>query len=135
VPTVINNGTFVKLWGGGVFKPGEEQKIKFFIPPEVGLTLISEEPRVSPGCMASGRISLAAGGSEEIMIPICDEFCASFVCLSGSIEVRQNYADATAVSVTLDIDYEIQYKRADVEKIIVTAVAGAEFAYDIERVM
>jgi hypothetical protein len=134
VPTVVNETEVVKFWNNDIFKPGQEKEVEFFVPAETGLTVISEEPRVEPRCLASGEISVSQGASTEITIPSCDAFRASFVCLSGAAAIRQNYEDAQAVSIKPEYDYEIQYRRADVEKIIITGIVDAVIVYDIEKV-
>jgi hypothetical protein len=118
-----------------LFRPGEEKSVHFFVPPEVGLTVLSEEPLVQPKCLVSGDMNIQQGVSVEIDVPFCVTFRASFVCLSGAVAVRQNYPDVLAVSITPDIEYEIHYSRADVEKFILTGAADAHVVYDIERVM
>jgi hypothetical protein len=135
MPTVVNNGTGVKFWNERAFRLGQIMRVNFFIPPDLGLTVISEEPRVPPRCLASGEIEVQGGASAEIAVPFCTSFRASFVCLSGAVYIRQNYADAEAVYVTPELEYEIHYRRADVEKIIIAGVADARVVYDIERVM
>jgi hypothetical protein len=135
MPTVRNDGTTVKSWNNMLFKPGEIKKIDFFVPPEEWLAVLSEEPRVPPKCLAADRISVRGNESVEIPIPICEVFRASFICLSGVVDIRQNYADAQPVSITPEITYEIKYRRADVEKIILTGIDDAYVVYDIEEVM
>jgi hypothetical protein len=134
VPTVVNNGTAVKFWNNMVFRPREEKRLDFFVPSELGLTVLSEEPRVSPRCLVAGEISVSENVTVEIAVPYCNVFRASFICFSGAVDIRQNYANAQAVSINPNIEYEIQYRRADVEKIIITGVEDASVAYDIERV-
>ena len=135
MPIVKNETEYTKFWNEFVFKPGEEKKINFLVPPELGLTLISEEPRVLPRCLAADSVPVTSGESVEIPIPMCEVFRASFICLPGKAEVRQNYEDAQAVPITPDVEYEIQYRRADVEKVILTGVEDAYVVYDIEKVM
>jgi hypothetical protein len=135
MPTLINNGTSAKIFNREIFRPGEEKRINFFVPPELGLTVLSEEPRVSPRCLTSGEIEVQENASAEIAVPFCTSFRASFVCLSGAVYIRQNYADAEAVYVTPELEYEIHYRRADEEKIIIAGVADARVVYDIERVL
>jgi hypothetical protein len=119
-----------------VFPPGKEMTILFFPPrDEPWVLVISEEPRVPPVCLDADVISLAENDEVEIAIPMCHAFWASFVCVSGEVEARQNYLDAKAVSVTPDIEYEITYRRTDVEKIILIGVSDAVVQYDIERVL
>jgi hypothetical protein len=134
MPRYKNAGDTIKTYNNVFWKPGEERAVPFFVPDEMGFTKTSDDPPVPPGCLASGILSLEAGEDAEVYIPPCGAFSASFVCTSGSAEIRQNYDSAEAVTISPGVNYEIRYGRPYVERLIVTGVSGASsVVYDIER--
>jgi hypothetical protein len=136
MPVIKNIDSVSHHYNGEVFPPGEERIIQYFPPrDEPWVSVISEEPRVPPVCLDAGVISISENCEEEIDIPMCHSFRASFICVAGGAEARQNYPEVNAVSLTPDIEYEITCRRADVEKIILTGLSDAVVQYDIERVL
>jgi hypothetical protein len=135
MPRYKNNSGTTKVYNSVIWETGQERDVMFFVPAEIGLNKISDAPRVPPMCLDSGVVSIGTGASVSIDIPFCDTFKGSFVCMTGQAEIRQNYADAEAVTVAPGVSYEIMYKRALVEKLILSGVSGCSVAYDIERVV
>jgi hypothetical protein len=134
MPRYKNTGDAIKTYNSVLWRPGEERAVPFFVPDETGLEKRSDDPPVPPGCLASGVLSLDTGERAEIPVPLCGAFMASFVCTSGSAEIRQNYDGAEAVTVSPGVDYEIRYWRTQVERLIVTGASDStSVVYDIER--
>ena len=134
MPRYKNTGDTIKTYNSVFWHPGEERAVPFFVPDEVGFIKVSDEPPVPPRCLASGVLRLGEGEMAGIPVPLCETFRASFVCTSGSAEIRQNYGGAEAVTVSPGVDYEIRYGRTQVERLIVTGASDSTaVVYDIER--
>ena len=135
MPTYQNNTAATISCGGTAWAAGASNAVDFFVPDEKGLTLTSEDPRVSATTLASGVLSLSAGDpAERIYIPDCNAALVSIVVKSGEITVQENYADAL---VYIPIDggnaFTASYRRISVEALYITCVTDCVVAYNISR--
>jgi hypothetical protein len=134
MPKYKNETSELKMVYGKPWEPGAERITNYFIPDELGLSKVDGDPAVPPPCMSAGVISIAAGQAQEIYVPMCEKFVATFVCSSGEAVIRHNDSGSPAIPVGPGAGYRIFSNRRFLEKFVVEAGSGGAIAYDIERV-
>lgn len=93
MPVYLNPKETSVTYNSEAWRPKETKPVSFFVPDELGLTLMSENPRVSNQVLSSGVRTLAVGETLRLYIPECKSHIATIAVKSGILVVRENYDD------------------------------------------
>jgi hypothetical protein len=135
MPTYRNDKSQSITFNSETWSPGEIRAVKYSVPEEKGLTLLSIEPRLRGTTLAAGKLTLAAGESERIYVPECAEFIITVIADSGSATIQENYQDNLAVS---PVDSGLHFFRSGVDRVneveaywVTAGSGGAVICYNI----
>lgn len=121
------------------FIPGETKPLPLYIPHEsLGLTRVSEEPRVPELCMDSGSFNIDPGHGISIKLPECEIFKFRMYVSGGPVWLQFNTVESPHMTITKEFEYTQQ--RARVETLHLSngqdgdEAGSIDITYSIERV-
>jgi hypothetical protein len=72
MPTYKNEKSYPISFGRHYWVPGEEKRVPFFIPAEeIGLTVVSGDPKPRSQVLYSGEVTVPPGETVTLPVPYC----------------------------------------------------------------
>ena len=125
MPKYKNNTSSPVLWRSCFFAPGEEREVDFYIDTtNSGLTETSAEPVPHSPLLYVADITLAANGSANISIPLCNKFNINIIT-TGDGAATLKIGDSI---VAIGAAYGLSLERLDWRysaKMVLSSTAGA----------
>ncbi|MBQ7262463.1 MAG: hypothetical protein IJR14_01970 [Synergistaceae bacterium] len=92
------------------FDPGAEVALPYWVPyKELGLTLVSEDPKVPDTILASGTFGFDAGMERKFDIEQCDTYIVNVIVQTGRVMLYPG-STKTGVEIVQDADVPFHYR-------------------------
>lgn len=117
-----------------LFRPGETHAVPLFIPHDsLGLTKISDEPRVSDLIIDSATVPLEGGSGFILHIPPLGVFRVIIDIEGEGSQAYLQFNSAESPGMKIRGHFEYTQLRSVVEKIILSVKEDTEISYSLMR--
>ncbi len=114
MPTYKNEKSYPISFGRHYWVPDEEKRVPFFVPAEeIGLTVVSDDPKPRSQVLYSGELTIPLGETVVLPIPYCRKLSLQAATEGGGV-VEISLGDR---AIRLDGKYGLDLDRLDWDRL------------------